>query len=40
MEERIKGHEEEKEEVKGGAKGKKPEPAKPAANKKDPKGKE
>jgi hydrocephalus-inducing protein len=39
MEERIKGEEEQKEEVKG-AKGKKPEPAKPALKGKDAKGKD
>lgn len=41
MEERIKGHEEEKEEGKPGAKGgKKPEPAKAPAKGKDAKGKD
>lgn len=41
MDERIKGHDDDKEEVKGGAKGKKAEPAKPAAKGgKDAKGKE
>lgn len=41
MEERIKGHDEPKEEAKGGAKGAKPAPAKPAPAKgKDAKGKD